>query len=116
MESLRVDVDAVAVDESIGRIDESSPDLEMEAEAVDDEEEIPMFSEPISMWDLESSASEDEAFSTVQGQDPGRRTDAAPEDADDTYSEDTSAFWAPVEYAAASVRGPEDQATEQHGA
>ena len=113
MEGLQVDVDAVPVSEPIGRIDGSS-DLEMEAEPVDDEEEMPMFSEPISMWDPESSASE-EAFSTVEAQGSVRRADPDGDQAEEATAEEASAFWAPVEYAAASVRGPEDQAAQQGG-
>ena len=114
MERFQVDVDDVPESEPIGRIDGSS-ELEVEAETVDDDEDIPMFSEPISMWDSESSMSE-EPFSTVEAQTPVRAMDAT--DADDTeeaISEDSAAFWAPVQYAAASVRGPDEQATQQGG-
>ncbi|MDP8957165.1 MAG: hypothetical protein M3N24_09450 [Actinomycetota bacterium] len=111
MERFHVDVDSVPVEEPIGRIADS-PELEMEAEAVDEDEDMPMFAEPISMWDPESSGSE-EVFSTIQAQDPVRRDTAPQEDSDDTYAEDTSAFWAPVEYAAASVRGSEEQSAQQ---
>jgi hypothetical protein len=109
-ERLNVDFDSVSVEEPIGRIDDSS-EVEMEAEAVD-EEEIPMFSEPISMWDSESSVSE-ESFSTAQAQGPVRRADAAREDTDEAYSQNSSDFRTPPQYAAASVRGPEEQATQQ---
>ena len=113
VEGLPVDVDAVRVDEPIGRIDDSS-ELEMEAGVVDDEEEIPMFSEPISMWDPEGTSS-DESFSAAEAQGPVRRSDAVADDKEETLSEDSSAFWAPAQYAAASVRGPEDRAAQQAG-
>ena len=118
MEGLHVDVDAVPVDEPIGRIDDSS-ELEMGAGVVDDEEEeIPMFSEPISMWDPEGTSS-DESFSAAEAQGPVRPIDAAADDTEEATSEDTSedtsAFWAPAQYAAASVRGPEDRAARQAG-
>jgi hypothetical protein len=113
MDDLHVDVDAVPVDEPIGRIDDSS-ELEMEAGAVDEEEEIPMFSEPISMWDPEGTSS-DESFSAAEAQRPVGRVDAVADDAAETMSEDPSAIWAPVEVAAASVRGPENRAGQQAG-
>ncbi len=114
MERLQVDVDAAPAHEPIGRIEHSS-DLEMEAEAVVDEEEIPMFSEPISMWDPESTVSED-AFSTIEAQDPVRSTDTEADDTEDAISEeDASAFWAPVQAAAASVGRPDEQAAQQGG-
>jgi hypothetical protein len=110
-ERLNVDFDSVPVDEPIGRIDHSS-EVGMEAEAVDEEEEIPMFSEPISMWDSEGTVS-DESFSTAEAQGPVRRADAAPEGTDEAFSQNSSAFWTSPEYAAASVRGPEEPATQQ---
>ncbi len=112
MDRLHVEVDAVPVDEPIGRIDDPA-ELEMEAAAVD-EEEMPMFSEPISMWDPEHTSS-DESFSAAEAQRPVVPIDAVAEDTEEATPEDASAFWAPAQYAAATVRGPENRAGQQAG-
>lgn len=112
MGDLHVEVDAVPADEPIGRIDDSS-ELEMEAGPVD-EEEMPMFSEPISMWDPENTSSDD-SFSAAEAQGQVQPIDAVADDTEEAKPEDESSLWAPVQYAAASVRGPEDRAGQQTG-
>ncbi len=113
MDRLHVEVDAVPLDEPIGRIDDPA-ELEMEAGAVDEEEEMPMFSEPISMWDPESTSS-DESFSAAEAQRPVGPIDAVADGIEEAAPEDASAFWAPAQYAAATVRGPQDRAGQQAG-
>jgi len=118
MDRLRAQTDGVDVDDA-SDLQPSNPnaveafDPEVGAEASEDDEEIPAFSEPISMWDPENTASED-AFSAITAESPRRRTERHATEGED-LPEDTSAFWAPVQYAAASVRGPEDQAVSQTG-
>ncbi|HEX2089841.1 MAG TPA: hypothetical protein VHI54_07950 [Actinomycetota bacterium] len=112
MDALHVEVEAVPVDEPIGRIADPA-ELEMEAGAVD-EEEIPVFSEPISMWDPEGTSS-DESFSEAEAQHVVAPVDAVVEDTEEAAPAEASAFWAPAQYAAATVRGPEDRAGQQTG-
>ena len=110
MDDLHVDVDAASADEPIGRLDASSGHIEVEA--VDEDEDLPMFSEPISMWDSETNS--EDSLSTVEAaQRPSRS--ATEGDAEDAPAGDPSAFWTPVQVTAASVREPENQAAPQRG-
>ena len=108
MDRLRMELDPAAADEA-RQPQVASQALHVENGAEDvEEEELPAFSEPISMWDPESTVSDD-PFTTV-------RTPSAPEasakrdsENGDDFAQDTSSFWAPAEYATAAVRGREEQ-------
>jgi hypothetical protein len=109
MEQLGEHVD-VPRSEEASSLEDSEDALQLEAVPVEEDEEIPVFSDPISMWDAENTVSE-EAFSAVDMPGPASRGDSG--DSGDALADDTSALWAPAQYAAASVRGPEDQAPPQ---
>ncbi len=110
MEGLTVDIEADSTDEPTGSLDDSATEPELDVEPVD-EEGLAMFSEPISMWDSEMNA--DDALTTIEAQRPIQSIEADP--GEDSVADETSAFWTPVQIAAASVRGPEEQAVEQEG-
>ncbi|HEX8099134.1 MAG TPA: hypothetical protein VF660_02905, partial [Actinomycetota bacterium] len=109
MERLRAQLDPLAADEV------AQPPIAAQAQHVEngmeeaEDEELPAFSEPISMWDPESAASDDPFTPVRTGAAPEASAKRDSEDSDD-FAQDTSSFWAPAEYATAAVRGREERA------